>query len=146
MRIAILDLTKHPLPLLSGICRAGKCIEDWISPSFSGSIIENITMGREGISQDEIIAASKISGLDDFLGKMPVPLGPGQDVLGPGRGPEQDASSSGAAPTTSLHDCSLREGFHSQKRVLVSKTSILVQRGCHFIEKSSFGLKFAPEV
>ena len=38
---------------------------------FSGSIIENITMGREGISQDEIIAASKISGLDDFLGKMP---------------------------------------------------------------------------
>jgi ATP-binding cassette subfamily C protein LapB len=38
---------------------------------FSGSIIENITMGREGISEDDIMEASKISGLDDFLGKMP---------------------------------------------------------------------------
>ena len=38
---------------------------------FSGSIIENITMGREGINEDDIVEASKISGLDDFLGKMP---------------------------------------------------------------------------
>jgi len=38
---------------------------------FSGSIIENITMGRGDISKDEIVEASKISGLDDFLGKMP---------------------------------------------------------------------------
>lgn len=38
---------------------------------FSGSIIENITMGREGISEEDIMEASKISGLDDFLGKMP---------------------------------------------------------------------------
>jgi len=38
---------------------------------FSGSIIENITMGREGISEDDIVEASKISGLDDFLGRMP---------------------------------------------------------------------------
>ena len=34
MRIAILDLTQHPLPLLSGIRRAGERIEDWISPGF----------------------------------------------------------------------------------------------------------------
>ena len=34
MKIAILDLTQHPLPLLSGIRRAGECIEDWISPGF----------------------------------------------------------------------------------------------------------------
>ena len=38
---------------------------------FSGSIIENITMGREGITQEDVVEASKISGLDDFLGKMP---------------------------------------------------------------------------
>jgi len=34
MRIAILDLTQHPLPLLSGIRRAGERIKDWISPGF----------------------------------------------------------------------------------------------------------------
>ena len=34
MRIAILDLTHHPLPLLSGIRRAGERIKDWISPGF----------------------------------------------------------------------------------------------------------------
>jgi len=38
---------------------------------FSGSVIENITMGREGITQEDIVAAAKISGLDEFLGKMP---------------------------------------------------------------------------
>ena len=38
---------------------------------FSGSIIENISMGREGISEEDIVQASKISGLDEFLGKMP---------------------------------------------------------------------------
>ena len=31
MKIAILDLTRHPLPLLSGVRRAGECIENWIS-------------------------------------------------------------------------------------------------------------------
>tara|TARA_Y100000768_G_scaffold256080_2_gene194673 strand:- start:1562 stop:3262 length:1701 start_codon:yes stop_codon:yes gene_type:complete len=38
---------------------------------FSGSILENITMGREGISQEDIVEASKITGLDEFLGKVP---------------------------------------------------------------------------
>jgi ATP-binding cassette subfamily C protein LapB len=38
---------------------------------FSGSVIENITMGREGITQEDIVAAAKVSGLDEFLGKMP---------------------------------------------------------------------------
>ena len=34
MKIAILDLTEHPMPLLSGIRRAGECIGDWISSGF----------------------------------------------------------------------------------------------------------------
>ena len=38
---------------------------------FSGSVIENITMGREGITQEDMVAAAKVSGLDEFLGKMP---------------------------------------------------------------------------
>ena len=38
---------------------------------FSGSILENITMGREGITQEDIVEASKITGLDEFLGKVP---------------------------------------------------------------------------
>ena len=38
---------------------------------FSGSVLENITMGREGISQEDVVQAAKISGLDEFLGKMP---------------------------------------------------------------------------
>ena len=38
---------------------------------FSGSIIENITMGREGISEQDIVDAAKVTGLDEFLGKVP---------------------------------------------------------------------------
>lgn len=38
---------------------------------FSGSVYENITMGREGITMEDVVEASKISGLDEFLGKMP---------------------------------------------------------------------------
>ena len=40
MKIAILDLTRHPLPLLSGIRRAGECIEDWLSQGFSDTKFE----------------------------------------------------------------------------------------------------------
>jgi ATP-binding cassette subfamily C protein LapB len=38
---------------------------------FSGSIRENITMGRQDISQDDLINAGKLSGLDDFVSKIP---------------------------------------------------------------------------
>tara|TARA_B100002052_G_scaffold131256_1_gene120474 strand:+ start:5916 stop:7616 length:1701 start_codon:yes stop_codon:yes gene_type:complete len=38
---------------------------------FSGSVYENITMGREAITMEDVVEASKISGLDEFLGKMP---------------------------------------------------------------------------
>ena len=38
---------------------------------FSGSVYENITMGREGITMEDVVEASKIAGLDEFLGKMP---------------------------------------------------------------------------
>ena len=37
---------------------------------FSGSIIENISMGREGINEEDIVQASKFQ-VDEFLGKMP---------------------------------------------------------------------------
>ena len=38
---------------------------------FSGSIRENITMGRQDINQDDLISAGKLSGLDDFVSKIP---------------------------------------------------------------------------
>ena len=64
MRIAILDLTEHPLLLLSGIYRAGKCIEDWISPSFSGSIFEifNIAEGMDRVPSIRNFDALIVSG------------------------------------------------------------------------------------
>ncbi|MGI9356153.1 MAG: type 1 glutamine amidotransferase [Rhizobiaceae bacterium] len=34
MKIAILDLTTHPEPMLSGMPRVGEQIEDWLSPAF----------------------------------------------------------------------------------------------------------------
>ena len=40
MRIAIFDLTQHPLPLLAGIQRAGERIKDWISPGFFDTKLE----------------------------------------------------------------------------------------------------------
>ncbi len=38
---------------------------------FSGSIRENITMGRHNINQEDLINAGKLSGLDDFVSKIP---------------------------------------------------------------------------
>lgn len=38
---------------------------------FSGSVRENITMGRENISQEDLVNASKLSGLDEFISKVP---------------------------------------------------------------------------
>ena len=38
---------------------------------FSGTVRENITMGREDISQDDLIEAGKLSGLDEFISKIP---------------------------------------------------------------------------
>ena len=38
---------------------------------FSGTVRENITMGREDISQDDLIEAGKLSGLDGFISKIP---------------------------------------------------------------------------
>jgi ATP-binding cassette subfamily C protein LapB len=38
---------------------------------FSGSVRENIIMGRDNISDEDIVSAGKLSGLDDFIGKMP---------------------------------------------------------------------------
>ena len=39
---------------------------------FSGTVRENITMGREDISQDDLIESGKLSGLDEFISKIPV--------------------------------------------------------------------------
>ncbi|MBT5185896.1 MAG: type I secretion system permease/ATPase [Kordiimonadaceae bacterium] len=38
---------------------------------FSGSIKENIAMGRDSISDEDILHAAKVSGVQDFLGSMP---------------------------------------------------------------------------
>jgi ATP-binding cassette subfamily C protein LapB len=38
---------------------------------FSGTVRENITMGRENISQDDLVQAGKLSGLDEFISKIP---------------------------------------------------------------------------
>jgi len=38
---------------------------------FSGTIRDNITMGREDISQENLVEAGKLSGLDEFISKIP---------------------------------------------------------------------------
>ena len=38
---------------------------------FSGTVRENITMGREKISQEDLVQAGKLSGLDEFISKIP---------------------------------------------------------------------------
>ncbi len=38
---------------------------------FSGSVRENITMGRGDISEDDLVHAGKLSGLDEFISKIP---------------------------------------------------------------------------
>ena len=38
---------------------------------FSGTIRDNITMGREDISQENLVEAGKLSGLDEFISKLP---------------------------------------------------------------------------
>lgn len=38
---------------------------------FSGSIKENIAMGRENVSDEEILHAAEVSGVQDFIGAMP---------------------------------------------------------------------------
>ena len=38
---------------------------------FSGSVRDNITMGRKDISQDDLVESGKLSGLDEFISKIP---------------------------------------------------------------------------
>jgi ATP-binding cassette subfamily C protein LapB len=38
---------------------------------FSGSVRDNITMGRKDISQEDLVEAGKLSGLDEFISKIP---------------------------------------------------------------------------
>ena len=38
---------------------------------FSGSVKENITMGRKNISEEDIVNAGQLSGVEEFIGKMP---------------------------------------------------------------------------
>ena len=64
MRIAILDLTQHPLPLLSGICRAGERIKDWISPAFFDTKFEifDIAAGMDQVPSMRNFDALIVSG------------------------------------------------------------------------------------
>ena len=64
MRIAILDLTQHPLPLLSGIRRAGERIKDWISPGFIDTKFEifDIASGMNQVPSMKNFDALIVSG------------------------------------------------------------------------------------
>ena len=64
MRIAILDLTQHPLPLLSGIRRAGERIKDWISPGFFDTKFEifDIAAGMDQVPSMRNFDALIVSG------------------------------------------------------------------------------------
>ena len=64
MRIAILDLAKHPLPLLSGIRRAGERIKDWISPGFFDTKFEifDIAAGMDQVPSMRNFDALIVSG------------------------------------------------------------------------------------
>ena len=64
MRIAILDLTQHPLPLLSGIRRAGERIKDWISPCFLDTKFEifDIAAGMDKVPSMRNFDALIVSG------------------------------------------------------------------------------------
>ena len=64
MRIAILDLTQHPLPLLSGIRRAGERIKDWISPGFFGTKFEifDVAAGMDQVPSMRNFDALIVSG------------------------------------------------------------------------------------
>ena len=64
MKIAILDLTQHPLPLLSGIRRAGECIEEWISPNFFNAKFEifDIAAGMDKVPSMRNFDALIVSG------------------------------------------------------------------------------------
>ncbi len=64
MKIAILDLTQHPLPLLSGIRRAGECIEGWLSQGFSDTKFEifDIAGGTDQVPSMRNFDALVVSG------------------------------------------------------------------------------------
>ena len=64
MRVAILDLTQHPLPLLSGIRRAGERIKDWISPGFFDTKFEifDIAAGMDQVPSMKNFDALIVSG------------------------------------------------------------------------------------
>lgn len=40
MRIAVLDLTEHPLPLLAGLPRASEAIVDWLAPGLPEAVFD----------------------------------------------------------------------------------------------------------
>lgn len=48
MRIAILDLTTHPEPMLAGMPRVGEQIDNWLSPSFPEAEIRSISVAEDG--------------------------------------------------------------------------------------------------
>lgn len=59
MRIAILDLTTHPEPLLSGLPTAGRMIEAWLSPAMPEADLRIVDVANEG---------APLPALDDFDG------------------------------------------------------------------------------
>jgi GMP synthase-like glutamine amidotransferase len=56
MRIAILDLTSHPEPLLAGMPRVGRQITDWLAPALPEATLTSIGVAEEGLSLPQIDA------------------------------------------------------------------------------------------
>lgn len=64
MKIAILDLTKHPEPLMTGLQRAGASILDWLAPSFEGAEFKifDIAEGNDPVPTPEAFDGLIVSG------------------------------------------------------------------------------------
>ena len=137
MKIAILDLTRHPLPLLSGIRRAGGCIEDWLSQGFSDAKFEIFDIAGE-IHQVPsmrnfdalIVSGSERSVYDDISwhGDVSHALHESREMGKPIFGIEYERLSSG--------DCAKANSHHVQMYLLCNKLLKQMLRG-HSIKSSA---------
>jgi ABC-type multidrug transport system fused ATPase/permease subunit len=67
-------------------------VGDFVSEEalFDGTILENISIGRKGISMEDVLWATKAAGLNDYLATLPEGLNT-RLVGGPVRVPESIA-------------------------------------------------------
>ena len=79
MRLAILDLTSHPEPLLTGSSRASTAIRDWLAPALPDAemTVFDIAEGGEALPQSDefsgfIISGSECGVYDDTAWMQPL--------------------------------------------------------------------------